>query len=50
MWYMQERSSRSLQCECHVTVEDNTARRAKMKLVAASITALLIMIGEVLGG
>ena len=46
---MQERSG-SLQCECHVIVVDNTARRAKMKLIAASVIALLFMIGEVLGG
>ena len=46
---MQERSG-SLQCECHVIVEDDTARRAKMKLIAASVVALLFMVGEVLGG
>jgi hypothetical protein len=45
---LQERSG-SLQCECHVIVEDDTARRAKRKLVAASVIALLFMIGEVLG-
>ena len=32
-----------------MTVEDDTARRAKLKLVAASVIALLFMIGEVLG-
>ena len=36
-------------CECHVKVEDKTARRAKIKLVVASVIALLFMIGEVLG-
>ena len=46
---MQEHGG-SLQCECHVIVEDNTARRAKMKLIAASVVALLFMVGEVLGG
>ena len=47
--HIQEHSSRSMQCECHVTVEDHTARRAKIKLVAASVVALLFMVGEVLG-
>ena len=32
-----------------MTVEDKTARRAKIKLVLASVIALLFMIGEVLG-
>ena len=41
--------SGSVQCECHVKVEDKTARRAKMKLVLASVIALLFMVGEVLG-
>ena len=45
---MQERGG-SLQCECHVIVKDDTAKRAKMKLIAASVIALLFMVGEVLG-
>ena len=32
-----------------MTVEDKTARRAQLKLVAASAAALVIMSGEVLG-
>ena len=36
-------------CECHVKVEDKTARRAKIKLALACVVALLFMIGEVLG-
>ena len=38
-----------VRCECHVKVEDKTAKRAKVKLVLASIIALGFMIGEVLG-
>ena len=47
--HIQDHKSRSMQCECHVTVEDHTARRAKIKLIGASAIALVIMVGEVLG-
>ena len=39
----------SIQCECHVKIEDKTARRAKIKLALACVVALLFMIGEALG-
>ena len=45
---MQERSC-SLQCECHVKMEDDTARRAMVKLALVSVVALILMIGQVVG-
>ena len=39
----------SIRCECHVKVVDKTAKRAKIKLVLASIVALGFMAGEVIG-
>ena len=39
----------SIRCECHVKVVDKTAKRAKIKLVLASIIALGFMAGEVVG-
>jgi len=46
-----DRSSlnKSVRCECHVKVVDDTTRRAKIKLVTACLVALLFMIGEVIG-
>ena len=39
----------SIRCKCHVKVEDKTAKRAKTKLILASIVALGFMAGEVVG-
>ena len=39
----------SIRCECHIKVVDKTAKRAKIKLVLASIIALAFMVGEVVG-
>ena len=39
----------SVRCGCHVKVKDHTTRKAVIKLVVASLVALLFMIGEVLG-
>jgi len=46
-----DRSSldKSVRCECHVKVVDDTTRKAKIKLVTACLVALLFMIGEVIG-
>ena len=45
----QRSSIGSIRCECHVKVVDKTAKRAKIKLVLASIIALAFMAGEVVG-
>ena len=45
----QRSSVGSIRCECHVKVVDKTAKRAKIKLVLASIIALAFMAGEVVG-
>jgi hypothetical protein len=45
----QRSSMGSIRCECHVKVVDKTAKRAKTKLVLASIIALAFMAGEVVG-
>ena len=45
----QQSSIGSIRCECHVKVVDKTAKRAKIKLVLASIIALAFMAGEVVG-
>ena len=45
----QRSSISSIRCECHVKVVDKTAKRAKTKLVLASIIALAFMAGEVVG-
>ena len=39
----------SVQCGCHVKVVDHTTRKAVMKLILASVIALLFMVGEVIG-
>lgn len=39
----------SIRCDCHVKVVDHTTRKAVIKLVIASIIALVFMIGEVVG-
>ena len=39
----------SVRCKCHVKVKDKTAKRAKIKLVIASMIALGFMTGEVVG-
>ena len=39
----------SIRCKCHKPVVDSTTRKAVLKLVIASVIALLFMIGEVLG-
>ena len=38
-----------MRCGCHVKVVDHTTRKAVMKLLVASLIALLFMVGEVLG-
>ena len=45
----QRPSISSIRCECHVNVVDKTAKRAKTKLILASIIALAFMVGEVVG-
>ena len=45
----QRASISSVRCECHVKVVDKTAKRAKIKLILASIIALAFMAGEVVG-
>ena len=39
----------SVRCGCHVKVKDHTTRKAVIKLVVASLVALMFMVGEVLG-
>ena len=43
------RTGASIMCGCHVVVKDKTSRSANIKLVIASIIALVFMVGEVLG-
>ena len=42
-------SPETVHCECHTPVVDHTTRKAVMKLVIASLIALLFMVGEMLG-
>ena len=44
-----EASIHSIRCACHVRVKDNTSRKARIKLVAACVIALVFMTGEVVG-
>ena len=45
----QQSPAESIRCECHAKVVDKTAKRAKIKLVLASIVALGFMAAEVVG-
>ena len=39
----------SVRCPCHVKVVDYTTRKAVIKLILASLIAIIFMIGEVVG-
>ena len=42
-------SEQSVRCECHSKEEENTSKKARNKLILASLIALFFMIGELVG-